>query len=76
MVISKEHKEQITKDNSLKVVCLENQDGMTILYDSLRHASKILGVHPSTVSKACKGINKTAVGCKWVYWDEYRRHCI
>lgn len=60
MAISKEHKEQISRANSLKVVCLENQDRMTILYESIRHESKIAGVHPSTTSKACKGVNKTA----------------
>ena len=72
MVISKKHKEQISTANSLKVVCLENKDGMTILFDSVKHAGKITGVHPSTISKACKGVNKTAGGYRWMCLNEYR----
>lgn len=43
MLIFKKHKEQISRANSLKVVCLENKDGMTILFDSVKHAGKITG---------------------------------
>ncbi len=71
MIISEEHKEQISKANSLKVVCVENKDGFVILYDSVRFASKRVGVHPSTISKACKGVNKTAGGYEWCYFGEY-----
>ncbi|EMU53255.1 GIY-YIG nuclease family protein [Clostridium butyricum] len=73
MVISEEHKEQISRANSLKVVCLEHKDGMTILFDSVKHAGKIAAGHPSTISKACKGINKTAGGYEWMYLTEYRK---
>lgn len=44
MAISKKHKEQVSRANSLKVVCLENKDGMTILFDSVKHAGKIIWV--------------------------------
>lgn len=74
MVISQEHKEQISKANSLKVVCLENKDRMTILFDLVRHAGKIVGVHPSTISKDCKSVNKTAGSYEWCYFSEYKNN--
>lgn len=73
MLIFKKHKEQISRANSLKVVCLENKDGMTILFDSVKHAGKITGVYPATISKDCKGINKTAEGCEWCYFNDYKK---
>ena len=44
---------------------------MTILFDSVKHAGKIIGVHPSIISKACKEINKTAGGYEWMYFEKY-----
>lgn len=54
------------KDNGYKKVCCIET---SIIYSSIREASKQTGVCRSSISKCCNGKGKTAGGFRWEFVD-------
>jgi hypothetical protein len=54
-----------------KIVQLTIDNEYIKIYDNQNKASRELGGDPSGISRACKGKQKTALGFKWMFLDEY-----
>lgn len=70
---SRENSNLNLKDNSIKVICLNNG----IVFDSLKNACKFVGLKSGfSISKCCNGISSYAgkingEPAKWKYYDDY-----
>ena len=56
----------INYSQAKKVQCIETQE----IFDSIKEASKAVGVDSSSIIKACKGKRKTAGGYHWAYYEQ------
>lgn len=69
-IVSEETKEKLRRvDHSYvkkKVLCLNNG----ILYDSAKEAGLALNIHPSSITRCCKGVYKQVKGYRFKYGDE------
>lgn len=52
---------------SKKVLQLDLNNNLICEYDSIIDASNYIGIHPSGITKVCKGKGKSAGGFKWKY---------
>lgn len=54
--------------NSKSVLQLDKEtDEIISVYPSMTEAERQLNIYQGTISKCCRGINKTAGGFKWFY---------
>lgn len=60
------HNERMGKAKGKRVLCVETG----VIYSSTREAARQTGIDQSSISKACRGIQKTAGGYHWKYIDE------
>lgn len=49
-----------------KVICVETK----VIYNSTTEASKSIGVSREAIGRVCRGLNKTAKGLRWSFYDE------
>ena len=64
---TEEQKKNMKKPNCANrkgVICIETGEH----YESLEQASKSTGISPSSISRVCKGLGRTAGGYRWK-WD-------
>ena len=67
---SKETKEKLKKYNSIKIVQCDNNWNIIKIWNSGKEASLTLNIDAATISRCCKGKQKTAGGFKWKYYKE------
>lgn len=69
---TQETKDKICKAQS-KPILQFSKSGNIILHkwDSISQASEILGIDNSSISKSCKGKQKTCGGYRWMYIEDY-----
>lgn len=60
------YKIKINSAKAKKVICIETG----IIYISVREASRVLNIHPSSISAVCRGNRKTSHGFTWRYIDD------
>jgi len=66
----KQSKETINKrvnSQKKKVIQLDLDNNILNSFDSAKEAGEITGVHPSNITRCCKGETKTCKGFKWKY---------
>lgn len=59
------HNERMGKAKGKSVLCIETG----VIYSSTREAARQTGINNSSISKCCRGIQKTAGGFHWQYID-------
>jgi hypothetical protein len=52
-----------------KCVRMISRDGTSFSFDGIVTAARKFRVDPSSISRACRGLNKSCVGYKWEYVD-------
>lgn len=52
-----------------KVVQYDKQNNFISQYNSISEASKVTGIHTTSISNVCKGVAKTAGGYIWEYYS-------
>ena len=62
-----EHAQKVNKVLFKKVLQLDLNNNLICEHNSIIDASDCIGIHPSGISKVCKGKGKSAGGFKWKY---------
>lgn len=60
------HPQHLREKFNKKVLCIETG----VVYTSINNASRLTGVSRVTISKACRGLRKTAGGYRWIFYNK------
>ena len=66
--LDEKHRCKISESCSRKVVCIETN----IVFPSLRKAAEEMCTDYSNISRVCRGVQNTAAGYHWKYYEEER----
>ena len=53
--------------NSSQVVCVDTME----VFDYIKQAGKKYNIHPTNISRVCRGLGKTAGKLRWMYLEDY-----
>ena len=65
--------QRAVEKNSIKVVQLSLEGEFIKIWDSFMDVERALGIDASSVIRVCKGRQKTSIGYKWMYEDDYKK---